>query len=345
MSIPRVSVIMPVYNGGRFLASALDSVLAQTFRDFELIALDDGSTDGSGDVLDNYASLDSRMRVIHQANQGLVSALNLGLELAIGEYIARMDADDLCSPIRFEKQVACLDAHPAISVLGTQTHTIHSDGHSLGISQYPLTPFLLRWTMLLHSAIAHPTIMARRERLLHYGGYEAEYAHAEDYALWTRMAITDDLANLPDVLFTYRWSNNNISTRYRSVQLMKSASIVQRYTRALLSVDVSLEQAKSVSDPVVATRLADLKLEDIEAAFDQVLWLYEIFAAHFKPGREDAMMLRAAVGDYLYPLAAVAVTRDPVAGLRMSRSIFSVSKNPRSIFQRGAGKLRHFLAR
>jgi GT2 family glycosyltransferase len=221
---PRVSVVLPVYNGERFLAEALDSILAQSFADFELIALDDGSHDGSGEILDRVARTDSRVTVLHQTNGGVIAALNGGLALARGEFIARMDADDVAHPERFARQVAFLDAHPEIAVIGCAVRLIDESGKPIRDVAYPDTPEAVAEFLEIGAPLAHPSVMMRRDAVLAVGGYRAAYRHAEDYDLWLRMAQRYRLANLPDRLLFYRQHPAKLSSVY-AVEQRLAASI------------------------------------------------------------------------------------------------------------------------
>ena len=138
--LPRISVVMPVFNGGSYLAAAVESILKQSFNDFELIVIDDGSTDKTACVLAGFARSDGRIRVIGQANTGVVASLNRALDLARGEYVARMDADDVSLPSRFELQVAFLDTHPEVAVVGSAITLIDEEGSAIRDVDYPLAP-------------------------------------------------------------------------------------------------------------------------------------------------------------------------------------------------------------
>ena len=211
---PRVSVVLPVYNGGAFLAQALDSVLAQTLRDFELIAIDDGSTDASGGILDRTAQADNRVTVVRQTNAGIIAALNRGIALARGEFIARMDADDVCHPERLARQVAFLDARPEIAVVGCAVTLIDEAGKRIREVEYPETPEAVAAFLDTGAPLAHPTVMMRRAAVLAVAGYRDAYKHAEDYDLWLRMAERYRMANLPERLLLYRQHASKHSFAY-----------------------------------------------------------------------------------------------------------------------------------
>jgi glycosyltransferase involved in cell wall biosynthesis len=201
---------MPVYNGELFLREAIDSVCGQTYRDWELLIVDDASRDGSRHIAEEYAQRDARVKVLaHAQNKGVAGALNTGLETATGVYIARMDADDISLPERLAKQVAYLEAHPEVTVCGTWVRLI---GEHAG-TEWHLAPDwdTIRCTMLFYGAVAHPTVMLRRADFLRQGWrYDGRY-QAEDYELWTRIAETARIVNLPDVLLLYRVHDRSIT--------------------------------------------------------------------------------------------------------------------------------------
>lgn len=198
---PRVTVLMPVYNGGSFLREAIDSILAQNYRDFELLIIDDGSSDGSAAVVESYS--DQRIRFIRNGkNLGLVNTLNKGLDLARGEYVARMDQDDISLPLRLEKQVACLDANADIGVCGTNIEVFGIGNY---IQEYPGAPDEVKSSLFFYNALAHPTVIMRKSLLDKYGlRYSPDFVHAEDYDLWQRCSHAFLVVNLPEVLLRYR---------------------------------------------------------------------------------------------------------------------------------------------
>lgn len=200
--MPAVSIILPVFNGQESLASALDSLISQTFRDFELIVIDDGSTDQSQAVLRAYGERDGRVKLYSQANEGLARTLNRGIQLAQGSYFARMDADDISCPERLARQVAFLDTHPEIGVVGTWVKTI-GDGVE-EVWRYPVRDDGIRSQLLFNSSLAHPTVVLRQAVLAAVGGYNGHCTVAEDYELWSRLAAYTQFANLPQVLLLYR---------------------------------------------------------------------------------------------------------------------------------------------
>jgi glycosyltransferase involved in cell wall biosynthesis len=208
--MPKVSVVMSVYNGARFLRQAVDSILAQTLADFEFIVVDDGSTDGTAEILKGYT--DPRVRMITQANVGLLGSLNRAIDIASGEYIARMDADDISSPPRLELQLEWLESHPRTAVLGTQVAQIDEAGDAIRRHYHPRSTDAIEKALLRGTtALSHGSVMFRRACFESVGGYRQPFEHAEDYDLWLRMIESHDIWNLPSVLYLKRLNLDSVS--------------------------------------------------------------------------------------------------------------------------------------
>ncbi|MFS8130965.1 MAG: glycosyltransferase family 2 protein [Candidatus Dojkabacteria bacterium] len=206
---PRVSVLMPVYNAEEFLEDSAGSILAQTFTDFELLLLDDGSKDKSLEIAKKLAEKDSRVRVLpNEANMGIVKTLNRGISLARGEFLARMDSDDFSLPERFAEQVKYLDEHPDYSVCGSWVVTFGN--HNGNVWELPSDPNLVKVTMLFYSALTHPAIMMRKKVIFEDLALEYEGYHGEDYILMMKVAKRSKLSNVPKVLFKYRTHDNSL---------------------------------------------------------------------------------------------------------------------------------------
>jgi GT2 family glycosyltransferase len=258
MSKPRISVAMSVYNSERYLALAIESVLAQTFTDFEFLILNDGSVDGSRTTIDHYAAADPRIHAIHRENKGLVISLNELLAEARAPLIARMDGDDICLPERFEKQVAFMDANPDYGVVGTWTADIDEDGNPYLMrgADHPTTYEDFLDVIGKRSLLCHPSAMMRRDVVLSVGGYHAAFKHCEDFDLWLRLASVTKLCSIPERLLKYRHWSNQVSTKYAYVQQIGAAISYQAY----------LERAAGHSDPT--EHLAELPpLDDIDTLF------------------------------------------------------------------------------
>ena len=203
---------MAVYNAERYLAEAIESVLAQTFTDFEFLIHDDGSTDGSPALLAQYANADPRISVTSAANAGLPACLNKLIDRAQASLIARMDADDICWPERLEHQVAYMDAHPEIAVLGAFVRYIDIDGRPVRNMDHPLTHEEIDTRNFAGgTALMHPTVVCRADAIRAVGGYDESFPNAEDLDLWLRVGERYQLANTPQVLLDYRFHPFSIS--------------------------------------------------------------------------------------------------------------------------------------
>lgn len=221
---PAISVAMSVYNNAPYLGEAIRSIRGQSFTDFEFLIVDDGSTDGSGAILDDAAAQDPRIRVIHQNNRGLIASLNRLAEEARAPWIARMDGDDISRPDRFALQLAFLETHPGYTVLGGNNVLIGPDGRRIEQGgAKPTTDEQMTANLEFGPLISHPAAFIHRETLLRIGGYRAAYRHCEDYDLWLRMAEAGKLANLPDILVEYRVYPEQISSRHTVEQTRNAA--------------------------------------------------------------------------------------------------------------------------
>lgn len=206
--MPKVTVFVPVYNAARYVGHAVESILAQTFRDFELLVLDDGSTDGSLDTVAGYR--DPRIRLERNpANLGIGATRARGLELARGEYLALLDSDDLAHPDRLRQQLAFLESHPDFAVVGTWSRLMDGDGRALPWRTFkkrtvqPLDPGVIDAQLLIRVALRNSSLMARTDVLRAYG-YRPNFAQCEDYDLIARVAPHYRLANLPQRLVCVR---------------------------------------------------------------------------------------------------------------------------------------------
>ncbi len=198
-------MLLPVWNGEAFLEQAMESILRQTLSSFELIVIDDGSTDRTAAIAEKLASGDGRVRVLRRPHEGLSAALNAGIAAARGEYAARMDADDISAPDRLEKQVAYLDAHTACVAVGAWIDVVDEAGRHIGLKTFVTTHDEISAALLCGvSPMAHPTIVARREALRAAGGYDARRYPSEDLDLWFRLGESGELANLGEALLQHR---------------------------------------------------------------------------------------------------------------------------------------------
>ena len=202
---PKVSVVMSVFDGEAYLAEAIDSILHQTFEDFEFIIVNDGSRDASSEIIQEYAEQDTRIQVISMnQNVGLSRALNMGIEQAQGQYIARMDSDDNSLPSRLQQQVNYLDNHPEVGVLGSRMQVVDESKRPLFTFDVPLEHSMIVWNLFFGWTFAHPSIIIRSDELAQVGRYDETITVAQDVDLWSRLVGQTRFANLPDELLLYR---------------------------------------------------------------------------------------------------------------------------------------------
>src|SRR5712671_2127821 len=287
---PAISVIMPVRNGAEWLAEAVASVRAQEFGDFEFLIVDDGSDDGTAAMLSTFAAADPRIRLLRQAAQGIVAALNSAIAEARAPYLARLDADDRARPDRLGKQFAFMQAHPEIGLVGTFAERIDAAGNVIGRLAPPTDPARLARTLERTNPFIHSSVMMRTALVRRIGGYRAAFGAAEDYDLWLRMAEAGGIANLADYLTQYRWHDSNLSRR-DAIRQSFSVRLAQRSAAGRRS---------SVGDPAdTLTAPPDWWAKEAETAFfaDDV-GLYRLLDADAVEGMQHI----PAVWDRLFRL-------------------------------------------
>lgn len=206
---PLLSVIMSVYNGEKYLQQAIESILQQSYDDFEFLIYNDGSSDNTQSIINKYN--DPRIILTNQKNIGLTKTLNLAIKKARGKYIARMDADDIAEPNRFEKQILFLENNPDILLCGSQANIIDEKGNFQKKYTVPLENKKIKKGILLHNPFIHSTIIFKKELIEKIGDYNENFKFAQDYELWTRVIAKFKTANLPDCLLNYRIYKNNIT--------------------------------------------------------------------------------------------------------------------------------------
>jgi glycosyltransferase involved in cell wall biosynthesis len=223
--MPALSVLMPCYNATDTIVEVLENLAEQTFVDYEIVAVEDGSQDNTGEILDAWAKQDQRLRVIRQSHQGIVQALNRGLRECQGGLIARMDADDVCLPERFEQQVTWMQDHPETTVAGSLVESYSQEGVSEGFAIYLewLNSLVrnadIRREIFVESPLAHPSVIMRRSELEALGGYQ-EHGWPEDYDLWLRYYQAGAIFNkVPEVLLRWREHPGQLSRKDKRYSL------------------------------------------------------------------------------------------------------------------------------
>ena len=276
---PAISVVLPVYNAEAYVREAVESILAQTFTDFELIVINDGSTDDSGVILRELAARDARIVLVERPNDGLVSALNDGIESARAELIARMDADDVSMPERFALQHARMVQEPELAVLGSFFHIMDRGVGTVRLYDYsPLTPAAAMRFVEEHGCpVHHPTVMMRRDAVLKAGGYRKAFCHAEDYDLWLRMSdLGYAIANLPQPLLNWREHGANVSVTHRETQVRNT--ILARFAHRVRKAGLpdTFEGVETINAELIQTVPAHLR-----QGLDAALFLARYFRLSF----------------------------------------------------------------
>ncbi|MEI6607949.1 MAG: glycosyltransferase [Verrucomicrobiota bacterium] len=243
---PRVSAVLPVFNAARYLRATLGSILAQTFEGFELIAIDDASTDGSLEILESIR--DPRIKIHrNRENLRLIRTLNRGVELAQGDYIARCDADDIYDPERFAAQVQFLDDHPDIAVVGSDAWLIDAENRIVDTTyNFPITPIETSLRLGTASPLFHSSVMARRQAILDAGSYSVDHTHVEDYGLWLRVCRCSKVANLRRKLTYYRVHAQSVSRKYAKQQADSAERLRRLYGVDSIQFRHSLQMFPSI---------------------------------------------------------------------------------------------------
>lgn len=249
MTDPTVSVVMAVHNEAEYLSDAVESILNQSYSNFEFIIVDDGSTDGSVDIVESIS--DDRIRLqVNESNRGLPTSLNRGIRASRGKYVARMDADDRSEMSRLEKQVGVLDEEPSVHVVGCWIRLINAEGDVLGTKKYeelPCDPDTIREK---GPNIAHPSVMIRKRALQQVDGYREEFTYAQDLDMWVRMArefSTDFIRILPEYLFDRRITPGN----YRKQPVQRAYANLAGVSESELA---AVERIESVTSPLSERR-------------------------------------------------------------------------------------------
>lgn len=280
MSQPEISILLPVRNAASYLDEAIRSLEAQTFQNWECLAIEDGSSDNSHEILDNWRQRDSRVRVLSGGGLGIVNALNLGLAEAQASIIARMDADDISLPTRLEKQFAFLISHPDIVACGTGVLMVDPKGRPISPTDTSLehSDIIGKLSRGDASAIVHPSLMIQTSSLKKVDGYREEFRHVEDYDLYLRLSDIGKLANIGDILLHYR-------------QHKASANVVQKDHQQELQLNALNDYRNSKGDPpskriefgrdhlnTVTDLYADWSLKAAFAGNQKTAYHYAVFA-------------------------------------------------------------------
>lgn len=324
--MPDITVLVPVHNGEDYLETALTSILGQSFSDFELLVINDGSTDRTQEIIE--AVKDQRVRCVrHEHNRGLIEVLNEGLGIAEGKYIARMDADDVCHPQRLEFQHRFLEVHADIGVVGTAVQVIDHERRPGPIYRFPEQHDVIVWALSFLCPMVHPSIMMRRDLVLSAGGYAPSALHAEDYDLWERLSHRTRFANLPQAFLSLRKHGSSVT-----------ATEMEQHASTALAVSgrcIAGRIGRPVSEAVTAClmRVASCGSERASDAAQILLELYERFRPESEATRaivrRDAairlgiLAVNGGRGLNRLEFARYATRMDPGVWVALSRQVFT----------------------
>lgn len=274
---PKISVILPTHNDEKYIGAAIDSILKQTFSDFELIIINDGSTDNTESIIERYAELDCRVKVVHRSNSGIVSSLNYGISIALGSYIARMDGDDLSLPMRFEHQVNYLERNLDVVAIGSMFSFINEDAKILKneMRAYKIANSDLYGPRPFNAWMCHPAAMIRKSALIKIGGYRY-FIHSEDADLWMRLEEIGYLRNFPDILFQWRRHPGRVSIKGMMEQKKWHALSLIMARRRREGVPEYNLSTPATFDEVYST-LSPYELKRFESTLSLLRYEYQIY--------------------------------------------------------------------
>ncbi len=295
MNIPEVTVLMPVYNASGFLRDAVESILTQTFKDFELLIINDGSKDNSSSILESYN--DSRIRFVqHSQNEGLVKTLNEGLKSARGNYIVRMDADSISLPHRISKQVKFMNANRDVAIAGAWFSDINNKTE---VSKVPRKHEALKSFLFFNSGFAHSTVIIRKNYFQsHHLFYNADFPHAEDYELSVRASRMLKLANVSEVLLHSRYHGYKLSSQHNNAQ---RSSIHRCHQRQLMELGLKPNVKELQIHFAIANLLYSPQKEFVEEVED---WLIKVVNANKKTNIFSNHHFNRMIGGYWYNICS-----------------------------------------
>lgn len=291
--MPKVTVLMAVYNGESYLREAIDSVLNQTFQDFEFLIINDGSNDSTWEILNSYN--DPRIQLVNNdRNLGLTRSLNKGLELAQGEFIARQDADDISEPERLVEQIAFLETHPEVALVGTWYKEIDAQGKLIGNTELPCNCIQIRWHILFYCPFVHSAVMLRKSIVLEQiGFYNEALTYSMDYELWYRIARKLPIANLNKFLVRLRVNPHSMTQTYGERTLEGFRIRVATITD-LLNWDKSNIKSNDERFNKMTALLfgfgsdVDFSLQELNKVIEEILRLHNAFCQLYEVGRKES---------------------------------------------------------
>jgi glycosyltransferase involved in cell wall biosynthesis len=292
---PLVSVILPVYNGAPYLEEAIQSILNQTYKNFEFIIINDGSTDNSAQMINKFSN-DSRIRLFEQSNQGLAATLNRGIGLSKGAYIVRQDQDDISYPTRLEKQVSFMESHPDYGLVGTWASIMFDNKITSRFHKHPSVSSILTLDLLFDNPFVHSSMMIRKTAFDEVGIYSTDKSRQppEDYELWSRIVRRYRVANIPEVLVMYREVANSMSRTGVNPFLEHVLLINRENLSWFAGTSINDERIEILSIFAHVTRYRNQNPPDIKSAchlFDEII---KKLVQHY-PEEKNVLLRRARI--------------------------------------------------
>ena len=317
MTPPTLSVVMSIYNGEAYLAEAIQSILDQTYRDFELIIVSEyGTSDRSLDVIASFH--DPRIVHIHNDEKlGLVRSLNKGMSNVQGQYIARMDGDDVCQKKRFELQIDYLERHPEVAVVGSAVTFIDDSGVHFSAHKYPDRPSVVRWNMFFSSPLANSSVMLRSQILSVVGLYDERTPIGEDYSLWLRVLVVSDIANIRKALLNYRVHGGNISLARKDEGRVIANRLACDAISSLLGEECSIEAVAFLRDrSLIQTR------EQAHQAAELLTVLHRHYVEKLRPSLLEKVQIQATTSRLQMAISLRRLKDDPLDSIKLMTTSF-----------------------
>lgn len=317
MSDPLVSVVMPVYNGEKYVVEAVESILAQTFTDYEFIVVDDGSTDSTPELLKPY--IEQGVIVHRQSkNLGLVEALNTGWRMAKGAYIAIMHADDVSLPERLSEQVTYLQSHQAVGIIGSSVQMIERNSTNLDKVLVNSEPLVNGWEIFFACPLAHPTVIIKKHLLELSGGYRQEMLSTEDYDLWARLSQMTLISNVKRVLLHYRVWDGSITANNKKRMEHQSTLICQDLVSKYLNQEITFQEAAILRRLNGATAgEAPKTKQDVLNVAHIFMQLYDRYTSQTELSPSEAQVIATSAALKMMVLSKLAFGFDILLGLRL----------------------------
>ncbi len=300
MSRPLVSIILPVYNGEKHISECIDSILSQTYNNFEFIIVDDASTDNTPHLLNKYAKKDSRIKIItHKSNQRQTAAANTACNYAKGKYLARIDADDIALPFRLDRQVEYLESNLDYGLIGSWSDIINNDGKIFDRWIVETNAIYLKWSFLFHTNFAHASAMMRNKIAREAGYYQSP--EAEDFDLWSRIGTISKIGCIPEVLQQRRVWEGQLNLKVPVETANSVHQIIKNNFELLLEKDISLNDVKNIHK-VTTKNDKILNITEMLEAKALIIELFNSFLKENKLSSKEKLLISKDVAQKLYTL-------------------------------------------